>query len=195
MSRADRYRLSHDLGMLRHVLWRLGPTKSCGAAVCRLSFQMKENLKTGSDPENIQRRFGVYAAPNRFFLKTCTTARALMDFFFLLFVRNWRRITSGPTPKPWRLSATALYLSRSLLKSRDTLKYRSSVSAIRKHSLWPPFNICPFGLKLITAAGCIEVLELCDGVLTADGTHERWVSEIYRPANDSPAIISSHRRL
>lgn len=47
--------------------------------------------------------------------------------FSCLFFRNLRRITSGPTLKHWRLLGTEPYLSRSLLKSPDTLKCRSSV--------------------------------------------------------------------
>lgn len=52
-----------------------------------------------------------------------------MDFS-RVFVRNWRRITSGPTLRPWRLLGTDPCLLRSSLKSRDTLKYRSWVSAL-----------------------------------------------------------------
>lgn len=97
--------------------------------------------------------------------------------FFLLFVRNLRRITSGPTLKPWRLSGTELCLLRSLLKSQDTLKYRSSVSAI---SLLTP--------SALTAGGT-EVLELCSGANRWRETDEHWVNE----SSDGPLdIISSH---
>lgn len=66
-----------------------------------------------------------------------------MDFS-RLFVRSWRRITSGPTLKPWRLLGTDPCLLRSSLKSRDTLKYRSWVSALCDFTLCLSSTLCQF---------------------------------------------------
>lgn len=68
-----------------------------------------------------------------------------MDFS-RVFVRNWRRITSGPTLRPWRLLGTDPCLLRSSLKSRDTLKYRSWVSALCDFTMCLCLTLCLFFL-------------------------------------------------
>lgn len=123
-----------------------------------------------------------------------------MDFS-RLFVRNLRRITSGPTLKPWRLLGTEPCLLRSLSKSQDTLKYRSSVSAFTT-SFGFAFNYMRVFFffvyvnwsKFITKARCMRVLEL--GGIAKGRKRDGWttmrLNELYWPAEDSPAFISSH---
>lgn len=69
--------------------------------------------------------------------------------FSCLFIRNLKRIISGPTLKPWQLSATEPCLLRSSSKSRDTLKYRSSVSVFRDFLLCLPSNYGHFSLLFL----------------------------------------------
>lgn len=54
---------------------------------------------------------------------------AWISEFLCLSLRNSRRITSGRTRRPWRRLATAHFSLKSLLKSPDISKCRSSVSS------------------------------------------------------------------
>lgn len=97
---------------------------------------------------------------------TAALTRACMDFSGL-FIRNWRRITSGPTLKLWQHLEMEPCLLRSLLKSQDTLKYRFLVSARRNF----------LDLRRRTKVG-----------------RDRWamsVNKIYWPAGDSLHITFS----
>lgn len=98
-----------------------------------------------------------------------------MDFS-CVFVRNWRRITSGPTLRPWRLLGTDPCLLRSSLKSRDTLKYRSWVSALCDFTMCLCLTLCLYfcclcELSLLRSA---EAPELCSSAEGGGQTDEQW---------------------
>lgn len=114
-----------------------------------------------------------------------------MDFS-RVFVRNWRRITSGPTLRPWRLLGTDPCLLRSSLKSRDTLKYRSWVSALCDFTMCLCLTLSVFLLFM-----WVESIKKRRGPWTLQQCWgrrpDRWTvraEEIYWPAEDSPAIMS-----